>query len=134
MNDSEWEVMRKHPNYGGDILSQSDDPMMEMAREIALCHHEKWDGSGYPYGLKASQIPMSARIVAIVDVFDALTMDRCYVPALPDCVVLSILEDGRGKYICPFITDTSLAISDEMIQLRNTINHHSLKTTALLSF
>lgn len=134
LNDSEWEVMREHPNYGGDILSQSDDPMMEMAREIALCHHEKWDGTGYPSALQADQIPMSARYVAIVDVFDALTMDRCYRPALPDSVALSIIEDGRGKHFCPFVTDTFLAISDEIIQLRNSINDDSLKATPLLPF
>lgn len=123
---SEWNIMRKHTIYGADILSQLDDPVIKMAKQIALCHHEKWDGSGYPNGLKDEQIPMSARIVAIVDVFDALTTDKCYRPALPDFLALSIIEDGRGTHFCPFVTDKFLAISDEIIKLRNIINKVSL--------
>lgn len=122
LTDSEWEIMRKHPLYGDDILSTSSDPIIEMAREIAISHHEKWNGTGYPYGLKGEQIPMSARIVAIADVFDALTMDRCYRPALPDSVALSMIKDERGEHFCSFITDTFLSISDDVIQLRNAIN------------
>lgn len=122
LTESEWEIMRKHPIYGDDILSKSSEPMIEMAREIAISHHEKWNGTGYPFGLKADEIPMSARIVAIADVFDALTMDRCYRPALPDSVALSMITDERGKHFCPLITDTFLAISDDIINLRNTIN------------
>lgn len=76
LNDEEWEVMRTHCKIGYDILSKCDEPVFALAAEIALYHHEKWNGDGYPMGLTGKDIPESARIVAIADVFDALTMTR----------------------------------------------------------
>ncbi|RYH17602.1 MAG: response regulator, partial [Alcaligenaceae bacterium] len=73
LNAEEWVTMRKHPMIGAEIIGEHTNSMLRMAREIALCHHEKWDGSGYPGGLMGEEIPISARIVAVADVFDALT-------------------------------------------------------------
>ena len=78
LNDDEWTVMKTHSESGADILSQSDTPLFMLAAEIARYHHERWDGAGYPSGLMGDDIPESARIVAIADVFDALTMRRPY--------------------------------------------------------
>lgn len=78
LDEAEWAVMRTHPQIGHDILSKSGAPVFQLAAEVALCHHEKWDGSGYPGGLAGERIPQSARIVALADVFDALSMRRPY--------------------------------------------------------
>ncbi len=74
----EWEIMKRHTQIGFEILSKSDSPIFRVAAEVALCHHERWDGTGYPIGLSEDYIPESARIVAIADVFDALTTKRPY--------------------------------------------------------
>jgi len=126
LTPSEWEEMRKHPQYGYDILKDSSVPMIEMAAEIALTHHEKFDGSGYPRGLKGSEIPLSGQIVAIADFFDALTMTRCYRPAMSDDVALSMIEDERGKHFSPQIVDTFFRISNDIIYARNVINRDAL--------
>jgi len=78
LSASEWEVMRTHPAIGHAILSKSQAPVFQLAAEVSLRHHEKWDGSGYPDGLAGTEIPESARIVALADVFDALSMRRSY--------------------------------------------------------
>jgi putative two-component system response regulator len=78
LDEPEWVVMRTHPQIGYDILRKSDAPVFQLAAEVALRHHEKWDGSGYPGGLQGEDIPQSARIVALADVFDALSMKRPY--------------------------------------------------------
>lgn len=78
LTPEEFTIVKSHTNIGGEILRQSRFPLLQMAREIALSHHERWDGTGYPQGLKAERIPLSGRIVAIADVFDALTHDRPY--------------------------------------------------------
>ena len=75
--------MQQHRQIGHDILSMSDNPVLKLAAEVALCHHEHWDGSGYPQGLKGDAIPEAARIVSLADVFDALTMKRPYKEAWP---------------------------------------------------
>lgn len=78
LNAQEWEVMKQHPLIGADIIGNHDIPLLQAAREIALTHHEKWDGSGYPKGLQGEDIPLFGRIVAIADVFDALVSRRPY--------------------------------------------------------
>jgi putative two-component system response regulator len=122
LTDAEWQIMRKHPEFGYEILKDSFVPVIELAAEIALSHHEKYDGSGYPYGLVGDEIPLSGRVVAIADFFDALTMDRCYRKAMPDSYVLALIDEQRGKHFSPELVDTFLAISDEVIELRNFIN------------
>ena len=96
MDGDEWEVMQTHVKIGADIIADSDSLLLQMAQEIALYHHEKWDGSGYPHGLKGEEIPLSARIVAIADVFDALTSERPYKKAWPIEKAIAVLEARSG--------------------------------------
>jgi CHASE1-domain containing sensor protein len=103
LTHEEFEVMKTHTRIGGDILSGSNAPMLKMAREIALNHHERWDGKGYPRGLAGKAIPECARIVAIVDVYDALTHDRVYRPAMEEPEVLAIMQQGSGSQFDPLL-------------------------------
>jgi CHASE1-domain containing sensor protein len=103
LTPDEFAVMKTHTRIGADILSGSTAPMLQMAREIALNHHERWDGKGYPRGLAGKAIPESARIVAIVDVYDALTHDRVYRPALPEAEVMTVMQQGAGTHFDPLL-------------------------------
>jgi len=94
----EFEIMKTHTTIGAEMLAGSDSPMLQMAREIVLNHHERWDGTGYPAGLAGLDIPESARIVAIVDVYDALTHDRVYRPAIPEDEVLDMMQQQAGSH------------------------------------
>lgn len=132
LSPEEWSVMRRHPEIGAQILGNSDIPLFRMAAEVALTHHEKFNGSGYPYGLAGEQIPLSGRICALVDFFDALTMDRCYRKALPDELALDMIANSRGSHFDPQLVDTFLAISDHLIATRNTINQRQLTFEDLL--
>ncbi|NQZ52896.1 MAG: HD domain-containing protein [Piscirickettsiaceae bacterium] len=122
LTEDEWEVMRKHPEYGYEILSGSEVPVIMLAAEIALAHHEKFDGSGYPNGLSGTEIPLSGRIVALADFFDAVTMDRCYRPAMTDDNAQSLIEIGKGKHFDPEVVDAFLSVLDELIATRDEIN------------
>ncbi|MEN6458321.1 MAG: CHASE domain-containing protein [Thermoguttaceae bacterium] len=99
----EFEVMKSHTTIGADMLAGSNVPLLQMAREIALNHHERWDGKGYPHCLAGQDVPESARIVAIADVYDALTHDRVYRPAMPEEKALSILREGAGTHFDPLL-------------------------------
>jgi len=101
LTNEEFEVMKTHTVIGAKMLSGSNAPMLRMAQEIALNHHERWDGSGYPAGSADSDIPECARIVAISDVYDALTHDRVYRPALPENEALAIMGQGIGTHFDP---------------------------------
>ena len=103
LTPEEFAVMKTHTRIGADILSGSKSPMLQMAREIALNHHERWDGKGYPRGLAGKAIPESARIVAIVNVYDALSHDRVYRPALPESEVLTTMQQGAGSHFDPLL-------------------------------
>jgi len=101
LTPEEMEVMKTHSLIGAKILENPSSPIMAAAREIALYHHEKYDGSGYPYGLKGDNIPLMARIVAVVDVFDALVSKRCYKNAFTFEHAITILKEGKGKHFDP---------------------------------
>jgi len=105
LNAEEWETMRKHPMIGAEIIGEHTNSMLHMAREIALCHHEKWDGSGYPKGLSGEQIPIAARIVAVADVFDALTSRRPYKHAWPVEEALAHIRSQSGLHFDPALVD-----------------------------
>ncbi len=121
-NAEERQVMNQHPMLGAAILGQSRIPLFQLAAEVALSHHERWDGSGYPAGRRGLEIPLSGRIVAIVDFFDALTMDRCYRPAFGDDEALEMLSAERGRAFDPDLVDLFLSRAHKMIALRNRIN------------
>ncbi|MBL8472101.1 MAG: response regulator [Rhodocyclaceae bacterium] len=99
LDAEEWTVMRTHSRIGHDILRKSDAPLFRLAAEIALNHHEKWDGSGYPNGIAGANIPQSARIVAVADVFDALSMKRPYKDAWPLQRVMTTLHESAGTHL-----------------------------------
>lgn len=98
LSAEEMRIMKQHTLIGAKMLAGSSVPMLQMARAIALNHHERWDGEGYPAGLARQAIPESARIVAVVDVYDALTHDRVYRPALPEEKALTIMRQGAGTH------------------------------------
>jgi HD-GYP domain-containing protein (c-di-GMP phosphodiesterase class II) len=110
----EFEIMKTHTVIGADIFAGSKVPMLQMARDIAFCHHERWDGKGYPRGLAGTEIPESARIVAIVDVFDALTHDRVYRPAMSEEEALAILRAGSETQFDPALLATFFRRLPEM--------------------
>jgi putative two-component system response regulator len=114
-------TMNQHAQMGADILGQSRIPLFQLAAEVALTHHERFDGRGYPNGLEGANIPMSGRIVSVVDFFDALTMDRCYRPAMADDTVHKMLLAEREKAFDPHIVDTFLAQWPRFLALRDSV-------------
>jgi putative two-component system response regulator len=105
---AEFTLIKEHTTIGALILEGSQIALLNLARDIALHHHEKWDGSGYPLGLNGEDIPLCARIVAVCDVYDALVSDRIYRPALPEDKALAIMKEGRGTHFDPRILDVFL--------------------------
>ncbi len=101
LDDKEWLEMQQHAVIGGEIIGEHSDPLLQMARRIALTHHEKWDGSGYPNQLVGEAIPIEGRIVAIADVFDALTSVRPYKQAWSVEEAMELLERESGKHFDP---------------------------------
>ncbi len=114
----EFKIIKLHTVIGNKILSGTTLPLLELAKEIAISHHERWDGDGYPMGLKGSDIPISGRIVAITDVFDALTSKRVYKEAWPIEQALEYLRDMRGKQFDPDIVDAFFAVVDQITNVR----------------
>ncbi len=119
LDSAEWEIMKRHTVIGAEILKGSDAEFISIAETIALCHHEKWDGSGYPNGLKGLEIPVTARITAIADVFDSLTSKRSYKEAFSVEDSLGIINLGKGKHFDPDIVDAFFAIREEIISIKN---------------
>ncbi len=114
----EWETMKQHTVIGAKILEDSDTEFMKLSEVIALTHHEKWDGSGYPKGLKGSDIHLAGRITAIADVFDALTSRRPYKEAFPVEKSLNIIGNSSGSHFDPRVVDSFMAIRDEILSIR----------------
>ncbi len=125
-------VMNRHARMGADILGQSRIPLFQLAAEVALGHHERFDGAGYPSGLAGEDIPLSGRIVSVVDFFDALTMDRCYRLALPDAEVMDMMRAERGRAFDPRIVDTFLAHWSEFAALRDRVTRLNLSFADLV--
>jgi putative two-component system response regulator len=120
----EFEIMKSHATIGGDTLKLADeqagkDSFLSMGRDIAYSHHEKWDGSGYPNGLKGEEIPLASRIVAIGDVYDALTSRRPYKEPFSHEKSMEIIYEGRGTHFDPDIVDAFIAREDEVIRIRD---------------
>lgn len=118
LDDSEWTLMRSHTTLGARILAGSPSPVIQMGETIALSHHERWDGSGYPNGLARDAIPLEGRICAVVDVFDALTMDRPYRHAVPTDRVVEMMKASAGAHFDPDIFDIFLRVLDDIMEVR----------------
>jgi len=118
LDPTEWEIMKTHTLIGANILEGDSSDLLTLAREIALTHHEKWDGSGYPKGLKGDAIPPSGRLVAIADVFDALTSERPYKNAWTVEASLDYIRENRGTHFDPAIVDLFLRVVPEILAIR----------------
>ncbi|MER2490502.1 response regulator [Catenovulum sediminis] len=118
LDADEWEIMKKHAVFGADIIGDSKTPLLKLAREIALNHHEKWDGSGYPSGKAGEEIPVSARIIAIADVFDALTSERPYKRAWSEESAIELLQNEAGKHFDPNLVPKFIECLPEIRQIQ----------------
>jgi putative two-component system response regulator len=118
LTQGEVATMRAHTLIGARLLAHSKSEIIQLGQQIALTHHENWDGSGYPVGTAAEQIPLAGRIVRLVDVFDALTSSRPYKDAYPLEVALRIIAKGRGSHFDPEICDVFLANVDALVRIK----------------
>jgi putative two-component system response regulator len=114
----EWETMKTHTTIGAKLLDGDDSDIMQMAREIALTHHEKWDGSGYPNGLSGEAIPLSGRIAALADVFDALTSARPYKKAWTVDAAVDLIKENNGRHFDPALVEVFLRELPEILKIR----------------
>ena len=117
LTDDEHKVIQKHTHIGGDTLLAlkrrwGDDPFLVTAAQIAMSHHEKWDGKGYPFGLFGDDIPLAARVVAVADVYDALTSERVYKPRMSHDEARAIIVKGAGEHFDPIVVDVFVDVED----------------------
>lgn len=118
LDAAEWKVMHQHPIMGAEIIGKHENELLETARIIALSHHEKWDGSGYPQGLKGENIPLEGRIVAIADVFDALVSVRPYKKAYPVDESLEMMKKEIGRHFDPALMEAFEKALPEILRVR----------------
>lgn len=118
LTPEEFKIIKRHPSIGGELLAGDDSPLMRMARDIALYHHEKWNGEGYPHGLRGEAIPQAARIVTVADVFDALTSSRPYKRGWPIEDAIRFIREGAGSHFDPEIVECFLAHTDAILAIR----------------
>ena len=124
LNESEWDIMQQHVRMGADILGEHDSVLLQMARTIALCHHEKFDGTGYPQQLEGETIPIEARIVAIADVFDALTSVRPYKKAWSVDEAVALLQREKGRHFDPELVDLFVAQLPAILAIKAQYEEH----------
>jgi len=118
LDADEWDIMRTHTTIGAEIIGKHNSRMLEMARSIALYHHEKWDGSGYPQGLAGTDIPLEARIIALADVFDALTSVRPYKPEWPIEKAVELIRSERGQHFDPHLAELFLGQLPAILEIK----------------
>jgi len=119
LNEHEWDIMRQHPRFGSEIIGDHSSELLQMAAEIALTHHEKWDGSGYPMGLSGEEIPLASRIIALADVFDALTTERPYKQAWDIEQAMQMIEESAGSHFDPGLVPIVRSLLPEMLKVRD---------------
>ena len=119
LDELEWQQMKRHPQIGAKIIGEHDSELIILARETALYHHEKWDGSGYPHGISGEEIPIGARIAAISDVFDALTSERPYKTAWSVEKAVEEIKAQSGAHFDPQLVKVFMDNLDEIVQIKN---------------
>ena len=119
LNEMEWNLMKKHTIFGADIIGKHTSTLLKNARIVALTHHEKWDGTGYPNGLSEEDIPLISRIIAIADVFDALTSARPYKNEWPVDKAFEHMSEEKGKHFDPKLIDSLFSIKDKILEIKN---------------
>jgi putative two-component system response regulator len=129
----EFAIMKSHAIIGGQILDNPGFPLLDMARTIALTHHEKWDGTGYPLGLVGAAIPLAGRIVAIADVFDAVTSARPYKPAWEIERAVGMIRDSAGHHFDPELVTLFLTNVEEFLAIRDRFADHPMTTPTTLN-
>ncbi len=122
LTEEEFEIMKTHAQLGSEAIQVAERELgttsfLHYAREIAETHHEKWDGSGYPKGLKEEQIPLSGRLMAVADVYDALISKRIYKSAFPHEEARRIIVEGRGGHFDPLVVDAFIALENQFMQI-----------------
>ena len=133
LTDEEFDIMKKHTIYGAQLVRKSlsklgDSQYIDIVYDTVLYHHEKWNGKGYPEGLKENEIPLCARIMAVADVFDAVVEKRCYREAMTLEQGFSIIEEGIGNSFDPVIAQSFLANKDKVIEIYNQFNEDNSTT------
>jgi putative two-component system response regulator len=118
LTDEEFAIIKRHPALGSSLLAKGSSPVLRLAAEIAMTHHERWDGRGYPRGLANGDIPIFGRIAAIADVFDALTSDRVYRRALPLTDAIALIQAERGGHFDPTLVELFVSSIDEFVAIR----------------
>ena len=118
LTPAEWEIMKQHTVIGAEILSHSRSPILQAGAQIAISHHEKFDGSGYPYGLAGAAIPLFGRIVAVADVFDALTSARPYKEAWELDRALTLIRESTGSHFDPDCVDAFFGVLDNVLEIK----------------
>jgi len=121
LTEEEFEIIKTHPLIGAKILANSRSEIVQLAEAIAISHHEKWNGKGYPYGLAGYKIPLPGRIVCLADVFDALISRRPYKGPYPVEIASDILKKGRAEHFDPELVDVFLDNIEEMVKIREEI-------------
>lgn len=117
LDEAEWEVMKTHTTIGARMLEDLPQPLFKLSAASALTHHERWDGTGYPQGLRGKEIPLIGRIVAVCDVFDALNSDRPYKKAWPLEETMKHVAAGRGIHFDPEVVDAFLAFQPALVEI-----------------
>jgi len=130
LTSKEYRSMKTHPLKGAEILNNSRYKILQIAHEIALSHHEKWNGNGYPKGLSGKKIPLFGRIVGLADVFDALTSRRPYKKAYPVEVAYDIIKKESGAHFDPEITIMFLDSIDDIVLIKNEVNSEDMVSLA----
>lgn len=118
LDAEQWQIMRRHPEMGAAIIGEHASTLLQMARRVALTHHEKWDGSGYPQGLQGEAIALEGRIVAIADVFDALTNERPYKAAWPIEQAIELLQKESGRHFDPALVQLFIDLLPEILKVK----------------
>ncbi len=121
LTDKEFQVMTSHTTIGANILAESNAETLRVAHQIALCHHEKWNGKGYPQGFSGQNIPLLGRVVALTDTFDALTSRRPYKDPYPVEVACDIIKKERGQHFDPDVVDIFFENLDEMLKIKSEV-------------